>query len=50
MVGLYYSASILAGRASDPFVVPPSVRKDVELLPIEGSFNDLRLRNYITDF
>ena len=24
MVGLYYSASILAGRASDPFVVPPT--------------------------
>ena len=23
MVGLYYSASILAGRAFDPFVVPP---------------------------
>jgi len=23
MVRLYYSASILAGRASDPFVVPP---------------------------
>ena len=23
MVGLYYSASILAGRASAPFVLPP---------------------------
>ena len=27
MVGLYYSATILAGRASDPFVVPPCNRK-----------------------
>ena len=25
MVGLYYSASILAGRAFDPFVVPPCI-------------------------
>jgi hypothetical protein len=26
MVGLYYSASILAGRASSPFVVPPCMK------------------------
>ena len=25
MVGLYYSVSILAGRASDPFVAPPCI-------------------------
>ena len=26
MVGLYYSASILAGRASAPYVLPPCTR------------------------
>ena len=38
MVGLYCSASILAGRASDPFVAPPCRGKVVKCLGIISNF------------